>query len=164
MKRIFRGLVLGAVVFFIGIAPHAQAKVVKKKAAPAKSTARTGHGGTVHPIESSGAKSKARSGRAPSRVARVSRKAGKRGRYKQAAAAPPVATWRRGQMEPSPDRYREIQQALASKGYLKTEPTGSWDSESQDALRRFQADQKLDPSGGITAKSLIALGLGPAKQ
>jgi len=64
------------------------------------------------------------------------------------------------QLAPSNDRYREIQEALAAKGYLATPPTGQWDQDSQDAMRRFQADQKLDSSGKLTARSIIALGLG----
>jgi hypothetical protein len=66
------------------------------------------------------------------------------------------------QMAPTPDRYREIQQALVNKGYLQPgDVTGVWNQGSIDALRRFQADQKIDSSGKINALSLIALGLGP---
>jgi hypothetical protein len=67
----------------------------------------------------------------------------------------------RSQAAPTPERYREIQQALVAKGYLKSEPTGAWDADTQDAMRRFQADQKLDETGKINALSLISLGLGP---
>ncbi len=65
------------------------------------------------------------------------------------------------QQAPTPDRYREIQQALASKGYFKGEPNGAWGADSADALKRFQADQNLMPDGKINSLSLIALGLGP---
>jgi hypothetical protein len=65
------------------------------------------------------------------------------------------------QSSPTPDRYKEIQSALAAKGYLKTEPNGVWDAQSIDAMKRYQADQKLDASGKLTAASLIGLGLGP---
>jgi hypothetical protein len=65
------------------------------------------------------------------------------------------------QMTPTPERYRDIQQALVDKGYLKSEPNGIWDTQSADAMRQFQADQKLSPTGKITAASLIGLGLGP---
>jgi Putative peptidoglycan binding domain len=65
------------------------------------------------------------------------------------------------QAAPSSDRYKEIQQALASKGYLKSEPSGVWDADSVAAMRQFQTDRKLDPSGKLTAASLIDLGLGP---
>jgi hypothetical protein len=65
------------------------------------------------------------------------------------------------QAQPSTDRYREIQTALAEKGYLKSAPSGVWDQESMDAMRQFQQDQKLEPTGKLTSKSLIVLGLGP---
>ena len=65
------------------------------------------------------------------------------------------------QQAPSTERYLEIQQALAAKGYFKGEPNGAWGPDSVDALRRFQTDQKLQPDGKIGALSLISLGLGP---
>jgi peptidoglycan hydrolase-like protein with peptidoglycan-binding domain len=64
-------------------------------------------------------------------------------------------------MAPTPERYKEIQDALAKKGYLRGEATGAWDQESADALRRFQQDQNLQPSGKLNSLSIIALGLGP---
>lgn len=68
------------------------------------------------------------------------------------------------QAAPSADRYREIQQALADKGYLKSTPNGVWDAESTDALKRFQTDQNLTADGKIGSLSLIALGLGPKRE
>ena len=67
------------------------------------------------------------------------------------------------QQAPTQDRYREIQQALAAKGYLHGEPNGQWGEDSVDALKRFQADQSLMPEGKINSLSLIALGLGPKR-
>ena len=72
----------------------------------------------------------------------------------------PVATWRNRQQNPTPERYKEIQQALVSRGYLKSEPDGVWNADSVNALQRFQADQKLTATGKINAPSLIGLGLG----
>jgi hypothetical protein len=69
----------------------------------------------------------------------------------------------RYQTTPTPERYREIQQALASKGYFHGEPNGEWGADSIDALKRFQADQSLMPDGKISSLSLIALGLGPKR-
>jgi len=63
--------------------------------------------------------------------------------------------------QPTSDRFREIQDALAAKGYLKTPSTGVWDKDSIDAMQRFQQDQKLEATGKLTARSLGALGLGP---
>jgi peptidoglycan hydrolase-like protein with peptidoglycan-binding domain len=76
---------------------------------------------------------------------------------KTAKAAP---TWRSRQLAPTPERYKEIQSALAQRGYLKKDATGVWDGDSADAMRRFQQDQNLDPSGKVNSLSLIALGMG----
>ncbi|MBV9084934.1 MAG: peptidoglycan-binding protein [Acidobacteriaceae bacterium] len=65
------------------------------------------------------------------------------------------------QLHPDPERYQEIQRALADRGYFHGEVNGIWGDDSVDALKRFQADQKLEPDGKITALSLIGLGLGP---
>ncbi|HUB33943.1 MAG TPA: peptidoglycan-binding domain-containing protein [Bryobacteraceae bacterium] len=84
------------------------------------------------------------------------RKGGKRAPAKQAAS------WRSRQVAPTPERYREIQTALAAKGYLKPEEAnGTWGQSSIDALKRFQNDQKIESTGKINSLSLIALGLGP---
>lgn len=70
---------------------------------------------------------------------------------------------RSNQQAPTSDRYKEIQQALVSKGYLEGEPNGEWGPNSVEALKRFQADQNLTPDGKLTSLSLIALGLGPKR-
>ena len=73
-------------------------------------------------------------------------------------------TWRNRQMAPTAERYRQIQGALAAKGFLRPEDaTGVWNSTSVDALKQFQAQQKLESSGKINSLSLIALGLGPKR-
>src|SRR5207237_841441 len=74
---------------------------------------------------------------------------------------PVASTARSHQAAPSPERYREIQEALASRGYLKSEANGVWDSQSADALKQFQTDRNLTPTGKLSAASLIGLGLGP---
>jgi peptidoglycan hydrolase-like protein with peptidoglycan-binding domain len=65
------------------------------------------------------------------------------------------------QLHPDPERYQQIQQALADRGYFKGQVNGQWGDDSVDALKRFQIEQKLDPDGKISALSLIGLGLGP---
>lgn len=67
------------------------------------------------------------------------------------------------QQVPTPDRYREIQEALAKKGYFHGDANGAWGPDSIDAMKRFQADQNLMPDGKISSLSLIALGLGPKR-
>jgi len=74
-------------------------------------------------------------------------------------------TWRNRQLAPTPQRYKEIQDALAAKGYLKPEDAnGAWNQASVDALKKFQAGQNLDSTGKINSLSLIALGLGPRRE
>jgi hypothetical protein len=74
-------------------------------------------------------------------------------------------TWRNRQLAPTPQRYKEIQDALAAKGYLKPEDAdGTWNQASMDAMKKFQAGQNLDSSGKINSLSLIALGLGPKRE
>ncbi len=65
------------------------------------------------------------------------------------------------QTHPDPERYVEIQKALADRGYFKGEPNGQWGDDSVDALRRFQAASNLPDDGKISALSLSGLGLGP---
>jgi Putative peptidoglycan binding domain len=65
------------------------------------------------------------------------------------------------QLHPDAQRYQEIQNALAERGYFKGEVNGLWGDDSIQALKRFQADQKLPDDGKINSLSLIGLGLGP---
>ena len=83
---------------------------------------------------------------------------------KKTASKKAVPSWRSTQRTPTPERYKEIQQALASKGYLDPAvPSGVWDTPSVTALKKFQQEQNLEPSGKIDSLSLIALGLGPRR-
>ena len=96
----------------------------------------------------------------PAKKTPLAHKASVSGKKKPATTA--RTTWRNRQLTPTPQRYKEIQSALVAKGYLRPEDaTGTWGSSSVDALKKFQAEQKLDPSGKINSLSLIALGLGP---
>lgn len=65
------------------------------------------------------------------------------------------------QLHPDPQRYSEIQKALADRGYFHGDANGEWKDDSIDALKRFQADQKLPDDGKIGALTLTGLGLGP---
>ena len=66
-------------------------------------------------------------------------------------------------MAPTPERYKEIQEALAAKGYSSGSADGVWNTQWSDALKRFQQDQKLEPNGKLNSLSLISLGLGPKR-
>jgi peptidoglycan hydrolase-like protein with peptidoglycan-binding domain len=65
-----------------------------------------------------------------------------------------------GQKVPTTDRIQEIQSALAREGYYKGDPSGKWDEDTQDAMRRFQEEHNMSGSGKLDALSLQKLGLG----
>ncbi|MGC9970990.1 MAG: peptidoglycan-binding domain-containing protein [Bryobacteraceae bacterium] len=73
-------------------------------------------------------------------------------------------SWRTGQVTPTPQRYKEIQQALIDRGYLQGPARGVWGPDCSQALKKFQQDQNLEPSGKLDSLSLIALGLGPKRE
>ena len=64
------------------------------------------------------------------------------------------------QMSPTPERISEIQTALERGGYYKADPTGKWDSDTVDAVQRFQSANRLDTTGKLDALTLQKLGLG----
>ncbi len=69
------------------------------------------------------------------------------------------------QRTPDPTRVREIQEALATRGY-GVEVSGSWGPQSVEALKKFQEDQNINNltgRGKLDSLTLIALGLGPTR-
>jgi len=64
-------------------------------------------------------------------------------------------------LHPTAARYKQIQRALADKGYYYGKIDGKWGPQSISALQRFQTEQGIDNEGKITALALIGLGLGP---
>jgi hypothetical protein len=114
------------------------ASASRGKAAPARRTA-TASGGSRAVYSRSGRTQAARRGTTVSR---------------------PQSNW---QSRPTPERYREIQQALADKGFFKGEVNGTWSTDSVEALKNFQKAENLDPDGKLGSLSLIALGLGPKR-
>ncbi len=83
---------------------------------------------------------------------------------KHTSAKTAASSYRRStQREPAPERYKEIQQSLADKGYFAGPVNGTWNSDSVDALKRFQRDQNIGDDGKLGSLSLIALGLGPKR-
>jgi len=87
-----------------------------------------------------------------------------KGRTSKSSKKPAPTVYRRStQQHPTPERYMEIQRALADRGYFKGPVDGNWGADSVDALQRFQHDQNLTEDGKIGSLSLIALGLGPKR-
>jgi peptidoglycan hydrolase-like protein with peptidoglycan-binding domain len=66
----------------------------------------------------------------------------------------------KGQAAPTPERINEIQEALAKKGAFTGEPTGKWDDSTVEAMKKFQTDNHLNPTGKIDSFTLQKLGLG----
>ncbi len=97
---------------------------------------------------------------APKKYAAKKSSGGTKG-SRTAAARRPAA-----QQQPDNDRIREIQEALAAKGY-NVEPSGVWGQQSVDALKKFQEDQNINNMSGrgkLDSLTLIALGLGPRRE
>lgn len=162
MRKIFT-LALGT--FLVGLswqvldAATPKKRTVTKKAV-ASSTTKKRTAVTAKPASSKSGTRSTTASRAAAKTPVTKASAAKHGRK----PIVPKVTWRNRQMSPAPERFREIQQALADKGYLSAaEADGSWNGASAEALKRFQADQKLEANGKINSLSLIALGLGPKR-
>ena len=67
----------------------------------------------------------------------------------------------RGQQAIDSERARQIQEALVRQHYMKAQPSVAWDSGTQDAMRRYQADQGWQTKTVPDSRALIRLGLGP---
>jgi peptidoglycan hydrolase-like protein with peptidoglycan-binding domain len=72
-----------------------------------------------------------------------------------------VSTRSHGQRGIGEDRTREIQSALIREHYLNGEPTGVWDSDSKDAMMRYQQANGWQSKVTPDSRALIKLGLGP---
>src|ERR1700689_2580735 len=51
------------------------------------------------------------------------------------------------QTAPAPDRIREIQSALKREGALDEEPNGKFDDNTVAAMKKYQGDHGLTPTG-----------------
>jgi hypothetical protein len=110
---------------------------------PASKATSTSH--TTHSTTSKTAKTKSASTSTSSRRGKKSKK-----------------TAKRGQQKIDSDRTQQIQEALIKQNYLSGEPTGKWDPATEDALRKFQADNGWQNKTVPDSRALIKLGLGPS--
>ncbi|MBI2677221.1 MAG: peptidoglycan-binding protein [Candidatus Koribacter versatilis] len=70
--------------------------------------------------------------------------------------------WKRhGQQGIKEDRARDIQTALIREHYLDGEASGVWDTRTQAAMQKFQADNGWQTKVLPDSRALIKLGLGP---
>jgi len=133
--------------------PTNRTTLTTKTSPPKKTTVKPGTGSQRKPATAKTSIVK------PSPAAKGSKKTGS----KKAAPARRTSSYRAGQSTPTQDRYKDIQSELATRGYLKSEPNGQWGPESQEALKKFQQEQNLRPTGKLDSLSLISLGLGPKR-
>jgi hypothetical protein len=61
----------------------------------------------------------------------------------------------------APERATQIQTALIKAGYMTGTPSGQWDSESQAAMEKLQADNGWQTKIVPDSRAIIKLGLGP---
>jgi Putative peptidoglycan binding domain len=68
----------------------------------------------------------------------------------------------RGQQKIEPERAQAIQEALIREHYLSGDPAGTWNQQTEDAMRRYQADHGWQSKEVPDSRALISLGLGPS--
>lgn len=69
----------------------------------------------------------------------------------------------RGQQKIDSERAQAIQEALIREHYLTGEASGTWNQASEEAMRRYQADNGWQSKTVPDSRALIKLGLGPSK-
>jgi peptidoglycan hydrolase-like protein with peptidoglycan-binding domain len=69
---------------------------------------------------------------------------------------------KRGQAAIDSARARQIQTALIREHYMQGQPSGNWDSTTQAAMQRYQADHGWQSKTTPDSRALIKLGLGPS--
>ena len=69
----------------------------------------------------------------------------------------------RGQQKIDSERARSIQEALIREHYLSGGPSGTWNQDSEEAMRRYQGDHGWQTKQVPDSRALIKLGLGPSK-
>ena len=67
-----------------------------------------------------------------------------------------------GQRSIAPERATQIQTALIRENYLTGAPSGQWDSQTEGAMQKYQADHGWQTKLTPDSRALIALGLGPS--
>jgi hypothetical protein len=67
----------------------------------------------------------------------------------------------RGQQAIDPERATQIQQALIREHYLTSDANGKWDSTTQAAMQKYQADNGWQTKLMPDSRAIKKLGLGP---
>ena len=66
-----------------------------------------------------------------------------------------------GQRQIEPERAKEIQDALIREHYLSSPASSQWDSTTEAAMQKYQADHGWQTKLTPDSRALIKLGLGP---
>jgi len=74
----------------------------------------------------------------------------------------PAAKRSSGQRSIDDSRATEIQSALVKSGYM-TESSGRWDTATESAMHKYQADNGWQTKLIPDSRAIIKLGLGPSK-
>lgn len=134
------------------LAPTAFASRVHRAPTSGQSVHKSGTGASTGANTKSSTKSSAKSG------AKSSAKSSKSAKPSRVSKRAPK---KRGQQAIAPDRVTEIQQALIREHYLSGDATGKWDTTTQAAMQKFQADQGWQTRLTPDSRALKKLGLGP---
>ena len=67
-----------------------------------------------------------------------------------------------GQRSIDDERATQLQAALIQSGYLTGEPSGHWDSQTEAAMTKLQADNGWQTKLVPDSRAIIKLGLGPS--
>lgn len=136
-----------ALAVFFGLSPANASQTASPSSTPKKSTAKS------HKTHKTAAKSASAKTSSTAKTHTASSK--KSSRRKKSAKV-------RGQQIIDSDRAQAIQEALIREHYLSGEPTGTWNADSEAAMRRFQADNGWQSKTVPDSRALIKLGLGPS--
>ena len=69
-----------------------------------------------------------------------------------------------GQRSIDPERAKEIQNALIRENYMAGTPSGQWDSQTEAAMLKYQADHGWQTKLTPDSRAIIKLGLGPQQK
>jgi hypothetical protein len=154
-----RFTVAGALVIFASVAAanadqSATADATAKK--PATTTTKSSHTTTKSSHTTSSSHKASHKSTAKSSSSTHTTSSGKHSSKKKSAKA-------RGQQKIDSERAQAIQEALIREHYMSGEATGTWNQDSEEAMRRYQADHGWQSKTVPDSRALIKLGLGPSK-
>jgi hypothetical protein len=130
--------------------------------APASSKSAASKGKSAKARSSKGKSSRSKSARSKSSKGHsVAAKSTSTGHSSKKLRARKGAWKRKGQQKIDEGRARQIQEALIREKYMQGEPTGVWDSPTEQALSRYQSDNGWQSKVTPDSRAIIKLGLGP---